>query len=150
MKSKKFVNIKNSIQVFFMISVVSGLFALFDIDKYYIAFFNSMFLISGILLIVSGFRYISQRNGYNTVKYSIYILKKALGFTNASKRAQYVEKEEKDKLFNKENNKQKKETKNKKPIDFVVEKEDISQLNTAMFYGSILTFVFSILMTLSR
>ncbi len=138
---------------FFFIVGVAAIFGALGSKAWYFNFVNSLFYLSGIVLIISGFRWIYQRGGFKFFGYMVYKAKQVFKISSLSNRKDFIDQkeEELDDYLNekyqgiKSQNKKKKE---KTIEDFIDKKIDVQQTNTAMFISSIMTLILSFLLVL--
>ncbi len=139
---------------FFFIVGVSAIFGTLGSRSWYDNFINSLFYISGVVMIISGFRWIYQKGGFKFFGYMVYKARQVFKVSSLSNRKDFIDQKEEeleDYLNEKAKGVKSKDSKKKseKTIeDFIEAKIDVKQTNTAMFISSILTLLLSFVLVL--
>ncbi|MCK8059337.1 MULTISPECIES: DUF3899 domain-containing protein [unclassified Fusibacter] len=126
-------------------AVMIGLSALLSILKadFIKETLNSMFIIAGICVVVSGFKFMHERGAFRFMSYSFYKSGRAVGLTGRSKRSEYVDRMEHEAGV--EPHQLNSRRKEKELDDFILNEIPSWGFTNALFYSSLLVLFLSFL-----
>lgn len=137
------------------IVLVSFLYALFQTQTL-LSFVNNLFSFSAIVLVISGFRYLNNLGAYRIYELILYKFKRLFSISSLSKREAYIEEKsslqeadeaEHESLSKKQVAKSGPEKRREKQYEDFAYKPVVRDPGiSAMFYSSLMVFLFSILL----